>query len=277
MLENQENIAQTLLDAGANAVQIRGINDGLPFVVVPEGYKVEDLENMMPNPLRKRANIHVSDADSFMLYLGKHSDPDASVIYAALDSEASKFSLHAILDDHGTNGTNWREHHCIYVPKLSVEWKRWTAKNGQLMNQSQFAAWLEDNLPDVANVDGMPTGTDILTMALGFEANADKRFRSKVNLQSGGVQFEFVDDEKNETRSTMKFFERFTLGIPVFDNSKAAYPVEARLKYRVKSEGLNFWFELVRPDRVFKTAADDELAAIKEGTGLMVINGTSNG
>ena len=88
------------------------------------------------------------------------------------------------------------------------------------------------------------------------------------------MRFEFVEDEDKDTRSSMQVFERFTLGLPVFDGSASAYPLEARLKYREKSGDLTFWYELIRPDRVFKTAVADELGVIKEGTSLMIVSGT---
>lgn len=73
----------------------------------------------------------------------------------------------------------------------------------------------------------MPAGADVLQMALGFEANAEKRLRSKINLQSGGgVQFEFVEDEDKDTRTKMQVFERFTLVC----RSSTAAPALARWK-----------------------------------------------
>lgn len=161
----------------------------------------------------------------------------------------------------------------VLAPVEAVEWKRWLSRNKQHFSQIDFAAWLEENLSDIASVAGMPSGADILKMALGFEANSDKKLRSKVNLQDGGVQFEFVDDSTQETRTTMQAFERFTLGLPVFDGSTSAYPLEARLKYREKDGKLTFWYELIRPDRVFKTAVTDELGRIKEATGFPVVSG----
>ena len=155
-----------------------------------------------------------------------------------------------------------------------VEWTRWLGKNKAVMSQADFAAWLEDNLTDIATMVGMPSGADILAMALAFEANSEKRLRSKINLQSGGVSLEFVDQENVETRTTMQFFERFTLGIPVFDGSTSAYPLEARLKYRESGGKLSFWYELIRPDRVFKTAVVDDLQKIKDATGFPIVFGT---
>ena len=274
-IENQD-LAATLLKAGAASVDVRSIGDrGIPFAVVPSGYGSADLEHFLPVPVRKRGAIVTSDSPSFIGYLNKHSDADVSMIYADIDSEKSRCILVGVIDDHSKTGAQWRNHTCTFAPKQAVEWGRWLSRNKMEMKQADFAAWLEDNLPDIAAVDGMPSGADMLGMALAFEANYDKRFKSKTNLQSGGVQFEFVDDETKDTRTTMKAFERFTIGIPVFDGSVSAYPLEARIKYRVADGAVKFWYELIRPDRVFKTAVMDELAAIQAGTSLQIISGTA--
>ncbi len=265
--------AQTILNAGAAAVQPVIAHGGTPYVAVPDGHKVHDLEHLLTDPARKRGSVIVTDSDSFIFYTKKHGSLDDCTVYAAINSEASYFNLVAVINDHGADKPQWRDHRCTFEPKQAVEWKRWLGKNKQTFSQADFATWLEDNLPDIASVDGMPSGTDILAMALGFEANADKRLRSKINLQSGGVQFEFIDDEDKDTRARMHVFERFTLGLPVFDGSASAYPLEARLKYREKDGKVTFWYELIRPDRVFKTAVTDELTRIKEGTGFPIISG----
>ena len=72
-----------------------------------------------------------------------------------------------------------------------------------------------------------------------------------------------------------QFGRRFTIGIPVFQGSAAAYPIEARLKYRQQSDKLVFWFELIRPDRVFKQAVTDEIERIHEATGFMLLYGNA--
>ena len=273
-MELNENTIKTLTDIGASQGVPQSLGEGTPYIVVPEGYKVENLESLLQLPMRKRATITTTNSAGFVDYLQKHSIADVSTIYADIDSEKSSCKLLAVIDDHRCQSPDWREHTCKFEPKLSVEWARWKSSDKRTMNQATFAAWLEDNLPDIASVPGFPSGTEILQMALGFEANSDKKFRSKINLQSGGVQFEFVEDETKDTRTKMIVFERFTIGVPVFDGSANAYPAEARLKYREKNGEVTFWYELIRPDRVFKSAVADELAAIKEGTGLQVIAGS---
>lgn len=272
---NSAPSVQTLMAVGAASVQFRITDEnGKPYAIVPDNYVVKDLEHVLPAPIRKRGNIITSDSPSFIDYLTRHMTSLGSVIYADIDSENGLCFLNAVIDDHHPEFPQWREHTCSFSPKKAVEWGRWLGNNKKQMNQSNFAAWLEDNLQDVASVPNMPAGSDILAMALAFEANADKRLRNKINLQSGGITFEFVDKENDATRTTMQVFERFTIGVPVFDGSPRAYPVEARLKYRATSDSVTFWYELIRPDRVFKQAVADELASIKEKTGLLVVFGS---
>lgn len=275
MEDTQITNVSELLNAGTALASPSTDHDGTPYVAVPEGYKIESLESLLHQPERKRSKVTATDTDGFIFYVTKHGDEDATVIYADIDAEESRFALTAILDDHGTNvdAPGWREHRCIFDPAQAIEWRRWLKNDKQRFAQGEFAAWLEDNLVDIAHVEGMPSGADILQMSLGFEATADKRLRSKISLQSGGVQFEFVDDEDKDTRTRMKVFERFTLGLPVFDGSDSAYQLEARLKYREKDGRVTFWYELIRPDRVFKAAVNDELAKITEATGFSVMAG----
>lgn len=244
-----------------------------PYSVVPPGHTIESLERLLSIPTRKRACVTVSETDSFIKYILKHGSLDECVIYADIAAERSHCCLNAIINDHAADSANWRDHRCTFAPALSIEWSRWMGKNKATMNQADFAAWLEENLSDIASIEGMPTGAQMLTMALAFEATAEKKLKSRLNLQSGGVRFEYVEDEDKDTRTSMEVFQRFTLGLPVFEGSSNAYPVEARLKYRDNAGKVAFWYELIRPDRAFKTAVQAALDSIKDATGFMLIKG----
>lgn len=268
------------LDAGTllagPQVPLFDLSNRIPFVVLPAGCHVENIEKLLPFPTRKTAKISVTTTDSFIAYAKKHGSLDECVIYAQIDAEKSQCTLVAVMNDHASDGPQWRDHLCTFSPALSVEWKRWTGKDGvkNAMSQNDFATWLEDNQADVRSVNGSPSGADMLTLALAFEATADKRVKSHVNLQNGGVRFEYVEDETKDTRTSMEVFRRFTLAIPVFDGSGDAYPVEARLKYRDNSGKVTFWYELIRPDRAFKTAVQSALDQIREATGFLLLQGT---
>jgi len=283
-MEGTNNISgiKDAIDAGSALAGMQEPSDedgniGIPFVLAPDGYSIKDLEHLLPSPSRKRATVVVTDTPSFIAYIKKHGSLDECVIYADISADNYRCGMVAVIDDHGADGPQWRDHRCQFSPALSLEWKRWTGKNGAKMSQADFATWIEDNISDVASITGMPTGADMLQLALGFEANAEKRLKSSINLQNGGVRFEYVEDDDKETKTSMEVFKRFTLGLPVFDGSSYAYPVEARLKYREASGKLSFWYELIRPDRAFKTAVESALGEIRDATGFMLINGTPGG
>lgn len=274
-MANEQNEATTLLNAGLALSEPKYLDKGkgVPYIVIPSGYKEQDLERMLPNPTRKRGKLEFTQSESLCVYAIKHGCEDESTLYADVDLEKQYFTVLAVIDEHAPNHACWRDHTAKYTPRHAIEWMRWNGKNGKTMTQSEFAAWLEDNLGDIASVEGMPTGTDMLKMALAFEAAAEKRFKQKINLQSGGLQFEFIDDEDKDTRTKMQVFEKFTLGMPVFEGSNNAYPVESRLKYRVTDGKVTFWYELIRPDRIFSTAVFDQLEDIQSKTGFALLYG----
>lgn len=273
---NEVNDVNAALLAGAALAEPRMPHgQGVQYIVVPDGYEMKTLESQMLNPVRKRATVTLLDADSFIVYSKKHGSMDHCTIYADMNYESSKCRLVAVIDDHGSlpEQAQWRDHKATYEPKLSVEWKRWYGGDKKPMAQAEFAAFIEENLGDIASVDGMPTGTQMLAMALAFDATSEKRFKKKIDLQSGGVALEYIDQADETTSTKMQFFERFTIGIPVFQGSASAYPVEARLKFRQSNDKLAFWYELIRVDRVFRQAADDAVAKISEATGFMMLIG----
>ena len=134
--------------------------------------------------------------------------------------------------------------------------------NSRPMRQAEFAAWIEDQLPDIAEVEGLPTGTQMLEMALNFEAKQDMRFKSAVRLQSGGVNMEYVSTDDGATIERMRVFDRFSVGIPVYWGC-ARFRVDARLRYRTTEGKLQFWYELIRPARVAEAAATDLISRLK--------------
>jgi uncharacterized protein YfdQ (DUF2303 family) len=249
---------------------------GKPGFLIPAGFTVLDTESLLPAPVRKRAAVTLNDTDSFIEYTKKHGSLDNCTIYADTDFEKQTATLIAIVNDHGSDpaDTSWRDHTATYRPIQTVEWKRWNGSSGKSMDQEAFATFLEENMVDIANVDGMPTGTDMLKMASEFEATCDKRFKSRLNIQGGGVNLLFVDQDNPETEQRMRVFERFSLGVRVFLNG-TAYQLDARLKYRHSGGKLSFWYELIRADRVFEDAIKAEFVKVKSATGFPLLYGNS--
>lgn len=138
--------------------------------------------------------------------------------------------------------------------------------------QAEFACWIEDNMGDIATVDGFPSGTAMLTMATNLEIAQDSTIKSAIRLQSGGVRMEYVEDSNAETVKSMEVFNRFAIGVPVFWGG-SPYLIEARLKYQLKGGKVDFWYELNRPDKVLEDAAKMLTVTIKSETGFPLFHG----
>lgn len=238
---------------------------GARLAFVPDGFQSQDMEKYLPEPATKRGSFTFSDSDSLISYIQKHKIEGRTTVYANIDLDSFKASFVALINDHAGNedGQAWGDHRATLTPMQTAEWRRWVAQNRKPMSQTDFAAFLEDNLKDIAAVDGMPSGAQILAMSMDFQHKADHTFKKVVDLHSGGVRMEYVEDADKDTRSTMEVFRQFSLGISPFLNGQA-YRLDARLKYRAQGGSVSFYYELVAVDRVFHDAIKGEVAKITE-------------
>jgi uncharacterized protein YfdQ (DUF2303 family) len=266
------NIAETLAREIKQPVEIISNNSGnRKRVALPPGWTLvekDDDDRLLLQPRRKVATVRLHEDDSFIEYVQRHVDENCT-LWCKADYKAGHVNFMAILNDHGENEdeTDWRDHRAHFEPTMAEEWIRWAGKNKQTFTQVEFASFIEDNLSDIASVDGQPTGAQMLEMALTFEANQDMRFKSAVRLQNGGVQMSFVQDDDVQTLQKMQVFDRFSIGVPVFWNGDA-YRIDARLRYRVRDGKLAFWFELIRKDKVLEAATQTLIDKIRVQTDL---------
>ncbi|NIE67442.1 DUF2303 family protein [Burkholderia sp. Ax-1719] len=269
----QPNLAETLAKELKTPIEIASnLPAALRRVALPPGWSLEerDEEHRLTAPRRKHALVRLKDVDSFIDYVKRHGSLTDCTIWCQADYLEGKVSFTGIINDNGSDpgASAWRDHRALFSPEFSTEWRRWTGRDKQAFSQAEFAAFLEENLKDIASVheSGMPTGAEMLQMALQFEANQDMRFKSAVRLQNGGVSMQFVQDDDDQTLAKMQMFERFAIGIPVFWNGDA-YQVDARLRYRVRDGKLSFWFELIRTDKILESASATVIQTIREKTG----------
>lgn len=269
-----ENLAQTLKRELPTPIALSNPDGGgVQSFGVPAGWTVKEIDNekLLPNPRRTKALATLNDAPSFIDFVNRYAENDTTV-WASFNPQGFHLDFSAVIDEHGSALPGWRDHKGVFRPDMSAEWKVWLASNGpaRAMEQTAFAEFLEANEPDIRSIDGSPSSTQMMAMALDFEAKSEMRFAKKVSLTSGNVVLEFKDAENEETTVRMSFFKSFAIAIPVFwrapaapDEAVPAWPIHARLKYRVVGPKVLFWYELVRPDLVYQTAASALIAEIK--------------
>lgn len=237
-----------------------------PYTVVPEGYEVKNLETLLEKPTRKSGNVTLRDVKSFTLLVNAEKVTNTR-IYGSYTTPGFK----AVFNDHGLLGAGWQDHTATFSCPLSTEWKTWSAKDGHQMTQEEFAQFIENNLPDIAQ----PPAADMLEISRTLEAKKKVNFASGIRLANGQNQLTYEEEiSGTAAKGQIQVPEEFVVGIPVLE-SGIKYAVTCRLRYRILDGGkMRMWFELVRPHKILEDAIKEVWFQIEQDTGLTVLNGS---
>ena len=253
MSENTEtpttkvSIAESMLAAGSALVAPVAPEADSRFVVVPDGYKVEDIEKFLVAPARARGTITAETPEAFIAYYNRFVDEDASLVFARTED----FNVTGIIDWHAPGDqAAFAEHRVVYEAPRSDEWQIWTGMNGKPMPQADFSRFIEDNVKDIRE----PDGADVLEVARQLEVKKKVEFASAERLSDGQREFTYNEEVEGSTRrGQMRIPEEFKLGIPVFIGGEL-YEVIARLRYRIDGGQLRLWYDLYRPHEIERDA-----------------------
>ena len=242
-----ETDTRAMLAAGTAIAIPNHMEGGGSFMVVPEGYKLEDIEKFMPAPARARGTITAETPEAFIAYYNRFVDEEASMVFACTET----FTATGIIDWHEPEGDpGFAEHRVVYKAPRSDEWEIWTEANKTAMTQTEFSQFIEDNVKDIRS----PAGADVLEVARQLEVKKKVEFASAERLSDGQREFTYNEEVEGSTRrGQMKIPEEFKLGIPVFING-ALYEVIARLRYRIDGGQLRLWYDLLRPHEIERDA-----------------------
>ena len=240
-------------------------------------------------PVRRTGTATLTDLDSLIAHVNRFKDSD-TVLFAS-DSRSSP-SITAVLDYHRAGADadpRFGKHRARFAFPLSDEWGAWTAGNKKQMRMIEFAAFLEDRIIDVleggevlpedmarfvkAIGGNIATPNKLMEIAVGLKVNEKSAVGETVNLSSGEGEISFVSQHTDASGKPLKVPNLFLIGIPVFKNGPA-YRIAVRLRYRKANDGLLFWYEMWREDRVFDDAFSEAIGRAKEETGLPVFMGS---
>jgi uncharacterized protein YfdQ (DUF2303 family) len=283
----KENFAPTV-------VLVKGQDGRTPteILVIPEGLKAVEVKPFVDKylvaPERRRGIAQMEDMISFIEHAKRFSDSD-SALFANPDTKAP--SITAVLDYHraGPAGApQFGEHRTKYGFPLSPQWKKWNEKNATQLGQKEFAEFLEDNLADIGDPTEASDAAINLAEKLGGSFASPSRLRDLArefsvregsavkearNLSTGEVQLSYVTAHTDESGAPLKVPSLFLIHIPVF-RSEAPYEIAARLRYRINSGRVTWFFELYRTDKVFDDAFNGACKRAAAETGLPLFVGT---
>lgn len=275
MSEDLRETLDGLVDLSRAAGKPNSVEGGVvQYAVIPQDAQVVSLAEFQYNehqerPERKKGTARVLDAASFCEYYRLFQDADSRVF---ADETTSK--ILAVLDyhesGHGEDGPRWGQHRIDLTLRHSEEWKRWIALNGKRTPQMEFAEHLENNAPDIVD----PDAATMLEVARDLSAKTDVDFGSAIRMANGSVQFKYSEQVKGTYgNGNIDIPERFVIAIPVYVGGERTQIV-ARLRYRIASGKLTFWYDLLRAGEAERNAFLEAREVIERTLELVIINGT---
>lgn len=279
ILSESIQIAQTLAVL-AGAANEPNSKEGHHYVMVPPGCKTQDItdlvEKAQPHPNRKRGTVQVKDIDSLLLYCADQNTLDpaggpGAAYFGYIYADPDTRKVVAVFNDQRSDEPGWRDHRAEFKAEFTPEFQTWFNNNKQHKSQGDFAEFIEDNMADITE----PAATSMLEIATTIQAKTDINFSSSKHLQNGQIQLGYTEniDARAGANGALQIPKVFTLGMRVFKNGEG-YKLQARLKFRLNSGTVKFWYELDRPERVIEAAFKSYIDTLREKSGYSVLLGT---
>ncbi len=221
-------------------------HDGRTFLVTPEGAQALDITDPQnkPAPTRVIQGVTLQTADSLVDYVDRFGGPN-TVLFAdiAASSITAQIDYHAAAAE-GHVEPDFIGHRATLTLPFSEEWATWKAVDGKLLEQLEFARFVEENASDVA----APSGADLLEIARDLQAVRKVNFTKAVRTATDNENFTY-SDETNVTKGGVDVPTRFLLDIPVYFG-EAATSIYAFLRWRLEDGNLKLGVKLSQPERV---------------------------
>lgn len=234
--------------------------------------KIVDLARYDDEPRRVTGDVELHDVNSLVAYCKDH-EADGLIPRVYVDSPNATFVavLNAPHVESDTLIPSWGDHraHVELVP--SIEWRHWTGKSGQLLDQVTFAHHIERHIVDVRT----PDGATLLEIVSSIEGTKNVEFTRAERLDNGQRRFVYRETIEGRAGATgqLEIPSEFVLGIPVFDGDDEGYAITARLRWRIAGDGLKLGYELDRTDVVWRDAVGHLIKVVEDGVGLVAYRG----
>jgi uncharacterized protein YfdQ (DUF2303 family) len=253
------------------------------IITLPPEFKIEDAKRFLPPPSRPQQKVQLTTVESFVAYVNRYRTGSTAVF---ADETVGKFE--AVLDYHNavtlieptkpaaggdeiaarivaysTSDVRrgHQDHVAFYDAPHSVEWKAWAGRDGQWMNQQDFALFVESRLLEVIS----PAPADLMQLALELQIHKAAEFRSEQVLQSGQTRFRYEETISGSSRGgELAIPKAFTIAIPVFLGEKPE-TIELLFRFRLQDAKLSLSFQVQRKEQIVAAAAQRVSEAIRAG------------
>lgn len=243
MTSETESVAKLAVKAEAKPAIVKTAA-GREWLITPEGAAVADvteagaIAKALPDHIEQ--GVVLQTVDSLVDYANRFKTAD-TVLFADIDTN----TIVAAVDYHAPSKAAHVDHKARLTLPHSVEWKTWTAINGRLMPQLEFARFLEENAADIA----APEAAEILDACRDLHAVRKVNFKKAVRTATDNESFEYSDETEARTSGGIELPTKFQLSLPVYFGD-ASVSLYAFLRWKLDDGALTLGVALHRAEHV---------------------------
>lgn len=270
-----------------------GLGDGLPPRVPTlfdrKNQSVIDLqstiERMRQTPARRVGTAKVETLASFIDLTNRHKDEHSAIFGKAAWPAPS---LTAVIDYYTTDRKpRWGKHRVAYEFPLTDEFKAWIDRNDKVMEQLNFALFLEEHaaelvVPRAAEVteyealfkERFASPSELIGLSRHLELFVGASIKRQERLSNGERVIEFNIEHKTADGNKVDVPGLFMISVPAFvDGDPVRIP--ARLRYRAAGGADVTWFyQLYRWEFWLRAQVQNDLCFAASATELPAFEGT---
>ena len=247
---------ENLINALREGAPVHKLSDGREVILSPNGFSVKDLTEVKPIPSRIQANRAFHDGDSLARYAKKYKTPDSLLV-----ADITHPVIWVLLDYHGENTPAAVDHNAQWRVQYSDPYDEWNAFSGQLHDQSEFVAFLEENVMDLVT----PEPAKMLELAKDFSANKTVNFKSGHRLDNGDRSLTYV--EETGTKGAIEIPKKIKIKIPIY-NREDEVEIELWFRYRINDGLLKLGFDFHRIEPIKQAAFNAAVDRVAAESGL---------
>lgn len=240
-------------------------------------------ETLRTAPARRKGRATVTTLASFIDLVNRHKD-EHSVIFAK--SEWPDPSLTAVVDYHQTDGVaRFGGHRVHYAFPLTDEFRAWMAANGKMLEQRDFAEFLEEHAAELtapydAEVveyerlfkEKLATPNQLISLSRSLEIFVGAKIKRVERLQTGERTAVFETTHSNATGEPVDIPGVFMVSVRAFVDGEPVR-IPARLRYRAGAGEIKWAYQLYRPEFWLRAQVQNDLATVRAATGLPAYEG----
>lgn len=250
--------------AGASTIKTE---DGREFLITPDGFASREISDehslSVTSPRYIKQAVTLQTTDALVEYVNRYKGSD-TVLFADIMAN----SIVAVVDYHAKIKAAHAAHRGTLTLGFSIEWAEWNKISGRLMEQLEFARFIEENGADVK----APVGAELLECVRDLQAHRKVNFSKAVRTSSENENFEYTEETNATRKGGIEVPTKFQLGIPVYFGEPDT-EVFAFLRWKLGDGNLTLGIALHRAEHVRQAVFKQIVLLIGEQTKCPVVFG----